>query len=1178
MLKPDPELIRVSLGGTDSARFVLTSGGIPIAGESVTFTIVDAPGTPEPETHGAMLLNESAVTDTLGVASVEVRVDRSPVFQVHAAAGNAEADVAVIVADAVGNVVVVPFLAPTSNAYTRTSRIEVLLLDGKRCADIDLADPPRPSRGVSGLEQLPPSGGMAHFEIVNTAESSAIVGSAHDAHGVRIALGCVDLMGSSLVEGGSVEVSLPLLDAIPNPVGRFTVASPVAFVPPLAAAALIAGPWRDLGDCPLDPAQLLLDCTIDALSPETAGDPLDCKPSAVAGGEGALGDALAARRGLPITTACRGAFDSAMAPSLDAIAMGLFGSPTPALLIALPAIGDDAAHVLDTVRLSSTLEVQTAGRPDEYVVTHTLAGARFMSFATRETAEVALTPLALPALTAYTTAITRDGLLVIDNHGFSLRLGRVARAGFGAVALAPRGVAPDAGGLIAAIAALARSPDGAVSGCAAFDRALCAAVGSAAGCLATACPAGLGALAARLDRRLRRRRRDRAGPLPRRRGAAGQHARRPARHGPGGSRRDRDRDLVGRSAHRLWPRAADDEVRGRQAVAVHRINPSAPSVIRPREIRILASWRPGVFSSPAARAATARANGRGGRGRVPRAATSPARAITASHAATASSRAAEPLERHGAVGERRELAVAAGERAIEQRQRIGRSPGAERDRAEPGGEPRLVGRQQAAGGRRQRAVVRRQRARRRRPSSSKVRSPSRRCHSQSGTGDEAGRAASGTVAFPSCGEKANVAGISRLAISGANRGRRRTNTRASASRNTSAQRSGSHQATRRLTPAYDKQGGLHAVAVHRRVPLGAGQVAAAEQAVELGRISGQPRIDEHAVAGVAAGGIEQQVRADLEVVVHAIAQAVRVDERDRGERQLARVEIDPAAARPATRGPTASPASSAATPTDGIGSGSSRGQRARSRSAVSREADREQRRRDQRDVGGEAHRAHGERRERPAREAASSRPGRRAPGDGHATPPAAARIDEQRRIGQPARRAELVDRVERGQRQMQAQVARADADADRRGEHGGRRAQRRQRRAAAPRRRDSIEPRAGGRERQQQRRHERPRVQVGPQARRPRTRDRDAHGAPARASAAASASIATSSADRAEQREEVRALDEPLPTDVGRRRQRQRAGAPVPRRGAGTARTPPRTPPAARRSWRSTIAGKPPRA
>ena len=463
-------MIRVSPGGTGSARFVLTSGGVPIAGETVTFTIVHAPETPEPETHGAMLLDASAVTDALGVASAEVRVDRSPVFQVHAAAGSAEADVAVIVADAVGNVVVVPFLAPTSNAYTRTSRIEVLLLDDRLCADIDLADPRARLAASAGWSSFPRRAAWPASRSSarpNRAPSSA-ARTTRTACASRSAASIC--MGSSLVDGGSVEVALPLHDAVPSPVGRFAVTSPVAFVPPLAAAALIAGPWRDLGDCPLDPAQLLLDCTIDALSPETAGDPLDCKPSAVAAAKAPLGDALAARRGLPIIdvtgapTACRGAFDSATAPSLDAIAMGLFGSPTPALLVALPAIGDDAAHVLDTVTLSSTLDVQSAGRPDEYVVTHTLAGARFTSFTTAGTAEVALTPLALPALTAYPAATTRDGLLVIDNHGFSLRLGRVARAGFGAVALAPRGVPPDAGGLIAALAALARSPDGAVRG------------------------------------------------------------------------------------------------------------------------------------------------------------------------------------------------------------------------------------------------------------------------------------------------------------------------------------------------------------------------------------------------------------------------------------------------------------------------------------------------------------------------------------------------------------------------------------------------------------------------------------------------------------------------------------------------------------------------------------------
>src|SRR5204863_1931382 len=139
-----------------------------------------------------------------------------------------------------------------------------------------------------------------------------------------------------------------------------------------------------------------------------------------------------------------------------------------------PAIAKDAAHILDTVLLTSTLKVDTSGLAGQYIVTHTLTGARFGSTATPATADVDLEPLALPAPTAYTTGATRGGLLVIDNHGFSLRLGRLARAGFPGVALAPRGVMSDVGGMIAALAALARAADGDVSACAAYDRALCA--------------------------------------------------------------------------------------------------------------------------------------------------------------------------------------------------------------------------------------------------------------------------------------------------------------------------------------------------------------------------------------------------------------------------------------------------------------------------------------------------------------------------------------------------------------------------------------------------------------------------------------------------------------------------------------------------------------------------------
>jgi len=162
----------------------------------------------------------------------------------------------------------------------------------------------------------------------------------------------------------------------------------------------------------------------------------------------------------------------------------------------LPAIGNQAAHILDQVVLTSSLTVATAGSPGDYLVTHSLVGAQFGSSAT---VAVDLASLALPVLTAYTTANTDDGTLAIDNHGFSLRLGRAARSGFGQSTLAPRVGSPKVGDMVVTLAALARSDDGAVSGCAALDRALCAAVGADAGCLATACPAGLGTLAAKLD-------------------------------------------------------------------------------------------------------------------------------------------------------------------------------------------------------------------------------------------------------------------------------------------------------------------------------------------------------------------------------------------------------------------------------------------------------------------------------------------------------------------------------------------------------------------------------------------------------------------------------------------------------------------------------------------------------
>ena len=61
------------------------------------------------------------------------------------------------------------------------------------------------------------------------------------------------------------------------------------------------------------------------------------------------------------------------------------------------------------------------------------------------------------------------------------------------------GLPADAHGLVAAIAELAHSDDGTLSGCAALDATLCGRLSRSPGCLVTACGSGLDALANRLE-------------------------------------------------------------------------------------------------------------------------------------------------------------------------------------------------------------------------------------------------------------------------------------------------------------------------------------------------------------------------------------------------------------------------------------------------------------------------------------------------------------------------------------------------------------------------------------------------------------------------------------------------------------------------------------------------------
>jgi len=493
--------IELSPNAQVTLTFILTDGGQPVPGQIVSFTTI---GSSTAGAQGATVAEPSGVTGADGSVSVSVRAGLAD-FRVEAQIGAAKADVTVIVATGpTGTVLVAPFVAPSSSPLPPDATIDILFYDPPSiyhpvsCADLDLNAPPTPVRRPVTLNGL---ANPARFDVVSTMVVSAAVGRAYS-DGALVASGCVDIPGSSLLADETVEVALQLTDWSPDPVGTYTVTSTLKFAPPLAASTTLAAPWTDLSDCPLDPAQLWLDCTVDALSPATSADPLDCVPSTASGGEGPLGDAIAALRGVPLADGaggpalCRSARDAAGNESLDALALGLFGSPTPAPLVALPAIAGDAASILDSFQLVSLLTVAPGGTAGSYAVTHLLTEARF---GPASQVPVTLASLGLPTLQAFTSATVSDRVLVIGSHGFTLRLGTAARAAFGPLALAPRGLPADVPSFVAALFSLARTPGGTTTGCAALDSVVCPAAARPAGCVMSACLTGLEALGGELD-------------------------------------------------------------------------------------------------------------------------------------------------------------------------------------------------------------------------------------------------------------------------------------------------------------------------------------------------------------------------------------------------------------------------------------------------------------------------------------------------------------------------------------------------------------------------------------------------------------------------------------------------------------------------------------------------------
>ena len=204
-----------------------------------------------------------------------------------------------------------------------------------------------------------PAGATARFDNISTKEPSAVYAQALGTQGTPVAVGCVDLPGAQrAAERRRRRSRCRCTTSCPIRSGRSRVTS--WLLSSRRSRPPPSSPRRggDLSDCPLDPAELLLDCTIDALSPPTPGDPHDCKPShgrrrAASGTRCASSAATRSR-----ATRLSRAVDADRQVSLDAVVHGHVRLPKPALIAALPAISDDAAHALDALELISTLDVR----------------------------------------------------------------------------------------------------------------------------------------------------------------------------------------------------------------------------------------------------------------------------------------------------------------------------------------------------------------------------------------------------------------------------------------------------------------------------------------------------------------------------------------------------------------------------------------------------------------------------------------------------------------------------------------------------------------------------------------------------------------------------------------------------------------------------------------------------
>jgi hypothetical protein len=497
-------------GSSGRIRFALRDeGGLPVPSYPIEFAILQD-GNSE-GTVDARLSADQELTDSTGSVVLEIIVgslasDNQPAsFSVKATCrGSTGTQADIMVTTNVYSVEILPLPDDALLGATSIVTTRLLFFDDTTCGELDLtnlnAAPTRPRS-----PHTVPANGTWVFSGIAASGSHAVVGLGLDSNTFIQIGGCIDIPGSSLLASETIRATLFMDRLFPVPLGTYQVKSDFGLVPAPRALATIQSAWRQWSRCPLDPARLWLDCTLDALATDPVKDPLDCVP--VPGAEGSLGDQLFARRGQVVApassaadTPCRGQMDSAGNTSLEAIVDALFGDMRGQLQGArLGALPDEISALLSELHIDSQMTITPGSDINSYVVKHDLLALTFPNALAPITFKVPI-PLGLPVASVSGIAATlKAGQLSVPSHGFTLRLGTTARYAFEATSFKSRGV-QDSQSLVNAIFGLAHVSDqGTVlSGCAALDAAVCDQLRQGRGCLLDACNRGLDSLASML--------------------------------------------------------------------------------------------------------------------------------------------------------------------------------------------------------------------------------------------------------------------------------------------------------------------------------------------------------------------------------------------------------------------------------------------------------------------------------------------------------------------------------------------------------------------------------------------------------------------------------------------------------------------------------------------------------